>query len=239
MVSADSRAAVGKMAKPRAQSDARVKSAQPALDTTVVVIHCADPHLRARLDRLLRGAPALKLGSMREESSQQPTDPADVLLAERPTPDQLRQWRARHAATALLALTHNDSDEALAALTSGADGVVLRSAGRRELLAAIEAASRGLTVLPRHLAAKLLDVAAGSTDESNEGENPEHPQLTKREHEVLTAMADGASNKAIARRLHISLSTVKFHVAAVLTKLDADTRTEAVAKAAHLGLIML
>jgi DNA-binding NarL/FixJ family response regulator len=56
---------------------------------------------------------------------------------------------------------------------------------------------------------------------------------------VLAAMADGASNKAIARRLAISYHTVKFHVAAILTKLDADSRTEAVARAAHLGLVML
>jgi DNA-binding NarL/FixJ family response regulator len=52
-------------------------------------------------------------------------------------------------------------------------------------------------------------------------------------------MADGASNKVIARRLGISLHTVKFHVAAILGKLDADSRTEAVARAAHLGLVML
>ena len=52
-------------------------------------------------------------------------------------------------------------------------------------------------------------------------------------------MADGASNKVIARRLGISLYTAKFHVAAILTKLDADSRTEAVARAAHLSLVML
>jgi DNA-binding NarL/FixJ family response regulator len=63
--------------------------------------------------------------------------------------------------------------------------------------------------------------------------------LTSRELEVLGAMADGASNKAIARRLGISFHTAKFHVAAILAKLDADSRTEAVARAAHLGLVML
>jgi DNA-binding NarL/FixJ family response regulator len=52
-------------------------------------------------------------------------------------------------------------------------------------------------------------------------------------------MADGASNKAIARRLGISFSTAKFHVASILTKLDADSRTEAVMKAAQAGLVML
>jgi DNA-binding NarL/FixJ family response regulator len=64
-------------------------------------------------------------------------------------------------------------------------------------------------------------------------------RLTPRELEVLAAMADGASNKAIARRLAISFHTAKFHVAAILAKLDADSRTEAVAKAAQSGLVML
>src|SRR5580704_17274428 len=64
-------------------------------------------------------------------------------------------------------------------------------------------------------------------------------QLIPRALEVLAAMADGASNKAIARRLGIPFHTAKFHVAAILAKLDADSRTEAVARAAHLGLVML
>jgi DNA-binding NarL/FixJ family response regulator len=68
---------------------------------------------------------------------------------------------------------------------------------------------------------------------------PEGAALSPRELEVLAAMADGASNKVIARRLGISFHTAKFHVAAILAKLDADSRTEAVAKAAHLGLVML
>ena len=55
----------------------------------------------------------------------------------------------------------------------------------------------------------------------------------------LAALADGASNKAIARRLGISFHTAKFHVAAILTKLNADSRTEAVMRAAQLGLVML
>ena len=52
-------------------------------------------------------------------------------------------------------------------------------------------------------------------------------------------MADGVSNKAIARRLGISFHTAKFHVAAILAKLNADSRTEAVARATQLGLVML
>jgi DNA-binding CsgD family transcriptional regulator len=63
--------------------------------------------------------------------------------------------------------------------------------------------------------------------------------LTPRELDVLALVAEGASNKAIARRLQISVHTVKFHIASLLDKLDAQGRTEAVAQAARLGAIKL
>ena len=69
--------------------------------------------------------------------------------------------------------------------------------------------------------------------------DPDRVRLTPRELEVLAAMADGVSNKAIAARLGISFHTAKFHVAAIRAKLNADSRTEAVARAAQLGLVML
>jgi DNA-binding CsgD family transcriptional regulator len=63
--------------------------------------------------------------------------------------------------------------------------------------------------------------------------------LTAREAEVLALVAEGASNKAIARRLGISVHTAKFHVAAVLDKLDAASRADAVAQAIRLGVLSL
>jgi len=63
--------------------------------------------------------------------------------------------------------------------------------------------------------------------------------LTARELEVLALLAEGASNKMIARRLAISVHTAKFHVASVIDKLDAIGRTDAVAHAARLGIIEL
>jgi DNA-binding CsgD family transcriptional regulator len=63
--------------------------------------------------------------------------------------------------------------------------------------------------------------------------------LTPRELEVLGHLAEGVSNKTIARRLGISIHTVKFHVASLLDKLDATGRTDAVAHAARLGVIQL
>jgi DNA-binding CsgD family transcriptional regulator len=63
--------------------------------------------------------------------------------------------------------------------------------------------------------------------------------LTPRELEVLTLLAEGLSNKAIARRLGISVHTAKFHVGALIDKLDAVGRTDAVAHAARRGVIQL
>ena len=63
--------------------------------------------------------------------------------------------------------------------------------------------------------------------------------LTPRELDVLALIAEGASNKVIARRLEISVHTVKFHIASLLDKLDAQGRAEAVAQGARLGAIRL
>jgi DNA-binding CsgD family transcriptional regulator len=72
--------------------------------------------------------------------------------------------------------------------------------------------------------------ARGRAVESN-------PTLTPRELDVLALLAEGASNKAIARALDISVHTVKFHIASLFDKLDAEGRTEAVAQAARMGAI--
>ena len=63
--------------------------------------------------------------------------------------------------------------------------------------------------------------------------------LTARELEVLALLAEGASNKLIGRRLGISTHTAKYHVASLLEKLDAVTRTDAVANAARIGVLNL
>jgi DNA-binding NarL/FixJ family response regulator len=68
---------------------------------------------------------------------------------------------------------------------------------------------------------------------------PEFTELTPRESEVLYLLAEGLTNKAIAHRLEISDHTVKFHVNAILGKLNAQSRTEAVVQATRLGLLLL
>jgi DNA-binding NarL/FixJ family response regulator len=93
-------------------------------------------------------------------------------------------------------------------------------------------------VFPKQVLAALL----GGPKISNgnlQAADDDHRRLSKREIAVLTAMTDGLSNKQIARRLGISFHTVKFHVASILEKLEAESRTEAVFKAAQLGIVML
>ena len=82
------------------------------------------------------------------------------------------------------------------------------------------------------------DVAIVSRTVQGRGDSLE-VDLTPRELDVLALMAEGASNKAIARQLGISVHTAKFHVGSILEKLDATGRTDAVAHAARRGVIHL
>ena len=112
----------------------------------------------------------------------------------------------------------------LASLLADVPGVRLVGAG--------EAADA--TVGPPRLAA-----AAGNATPLAASPSHSDVPLTAREQEVLALLADGASNKEIARRLGISVHTAKFHVGSLLDKLDAVGRTDAVAHAARLGVIHL
>jgi DNA-binding CsgD family transcriptional regulator len=103
-------------------------------------------------------------------------------------------------------------------------GALSRDAGADQIDAAIRAVSAGLIVrLP-----DAMDTGFGAMRETDG-----HTLLTPRELEVLATLAEGMTNKAIARRLNISLHTVKFHVESLFRKLGARTRTEAVAKASE------
>lgn len=134
-------------------------------------------------------------------------DAADVVLADGSCPGGETRI--------VVALGGNDDDVA---------GVLPRHAGAHQIDAAIRAVAAGLIVrLP-------------GARESGFGamrETDGQALLTPRELEVLAALAEGLTNKAIARRLDISLHTVKFHVESLFRKLGARTRTEAVAKASE------
>ena len=113
------------------------------------------------------------------------------------------------------------------ALEAGARGFVLKEAPLADLLRAVERVAAGDAYVDPVLAGAL--VGAPLTQRS--------PNLTTREREVLRLLADGRSNDAIAAELGISTETVRTHLRKAMTKLDADTRTHAVATALRHSLI--
>jgi DNA-binding NarL/FixJ family response regulator len=208
-----------------------------------VAIFSTDPVLRHNLEQLPRDEPTVVIVGVFDQPSSFPEpvsrDRVDVLLVDAPTQELLAEYRGRYRGIALVVLLDGtDSEDAVHALSAGARAVLGRSAGRNEIIAAVKAVTAGLVVVAPQLLATLLNEAPFA-DDLFKANGAARARLTRRELEVLAAMADGASNKAIARRLGISFHTAKFHVAAILAKLDADSRTEAVAKAAQLGLVML
>ncbi|HBE50667.1 MAG TPA: DNA-binding response regulator, partial [Cyanobacteria bacterium UBA11369] len=122
------------------------------------------------------------------------------------------------------------------ALRLGVRAILPRFATKSEIIAAVAAAATGLFVLHPD-AVETLQTTLPSTARTL----PASPlqALTPREIEVLGMLAEGMGNKTIARQLGISEHTVKFHVASILSKLNASSRTEAVTLGARLGLIML
>ena len=208
-----------------------------------IAIFSADPILRRSLEQLLREDPAITVVGVADDPSAMlrliDQDHVDAVLADAPPREQLADWRIQYDRTAFVVLVDGaDEENSLDALYAGARAILPRSAERDQIVVAIKAVTTGLAILPRELLPTLLN-GASLADRSLDGNDSGHARLTPRELEVLTAMADGASNKAIARRLGISYHTAKFHVAAILAKLDADSRTEAVTRAAQLGLVML
>ena len=144
--------------------------------------------------------------------------------------------------TAVIVLVEAPDAALIAAtLDAGARGVLPYNASIAELTAAVEAAAAGLVVLP---ASHGPATAPERRRRRADGRGPDAAGgggggLTEREREVLALLAGGLPNRAIGARLGISQQTVKTYVAAILDKLDAATRAEAVAIGLRRGLIML
>jgi two-component system, NarL family, response regulator YdfI len=186
--------------------------------------------VRAGLESLLATAPGFEVaGSFADATGIEALRP-DVLLIAGNAP--------RAAAAPAVVLTNDDQPAwTPEALRAGVRALLPRDASPAAILAAVDAAASGMALVdPQELEALLAVSAPAQTGETTAA--PATP-LTPRELEVLRMMADGAANKEIAWRLGISEHTVKFHVASILGKLDAGTRTEAVARGLRTGLILL
>lgn len=150
--------------------------------------------------------------------------------------EAIRQIRAAHPEIEVIAFTAFDTDERIVgALQAGAKGYLLKGAPRDEIFMAVRIVSQGGSLLEPVVANKILRRVTGQAD-------PQHdlPEaLTEREMEVLHLLAQGKPNKEIAAQLFITERTVKFYVSAILGKLGASNRTEAVTIAVQRGLVKL
>ena len=146
--------------------------------------------------------------------------------------EALHQLNKNNVTAKVIVFTAFDTDDKIVtAVQAGAQGYLLKGAPRQELFNAIRVVYSGGSLLQPVVASKLMRHV------SREPQKPAVEPLTPRETEVLQQLAKGLQNKEIANTLIISERTVKFHVSAILSKLHAGNRTEAVAIAAQHGLI--
>ena len=139
--------------------------------------------------------------------------------------------RALSPGTKVIALTSFSGEKKVfAAIRAGASGYLLKDVSPSDLAKAIQAAHQGKAHLHPQIAKKLMDEFADQPA-------PSHNELTERELEVLSLIAQGLSNREIAKELRISVKTVKTHVSNILGKLHVADRTQAAIYAIKKGFV--
>ena len=126
---------------------------------------------------------------------------------------------------------HDEPAYVRRAVELGASGYLLKSAGRDEIIRALDAVLAGDAYIQGELAGPLIEVVAGRDESTGSTE------LSPRERQVLALIADGSENKQIARELGISEATVKTHLKSAFDRLGVRSRAEAVAVALREGLL--
>ena len=200
--------------------------------------------VRTGLQSLLGGREAEVVGSVADFESlagQWMDLQADVILVEA-SGEQFEMVMDALAASqlaseaAIVVLTDHREPKLLAeTLRAGVRAVLPSDIAPEQLVAALEAAAAGLIVVHPAEVDLMFPVVEGASRQLGELAEP----LTPRESEVLQMLASGFANKTIAARLKISEHTVKFHVASILGKLGASSRTEAVSLGIRRGLVLL
>ena len=205
-----------------------------------VLIVAAYASVRAGLHSLLTGAAGIEVVAEASGSAEAerllPDARPDVVLADDLPDDRMHLLAllTDGGIAPVLLGAARDGYRALADAQTPGWGYLLKEADGAEIAGAVHAAAAGLIVLDRSLT-PWSAVPTGAEDD----ESAPIATLTAREREVLALMARGLPNKQIAARLAISLHTVKFHVASVLAKMGAASRTEAVTLGARRGAVSL
>ena len=206
-----------------------------------VLVVASSPVVRAGLAAVLEheGLVVVDASDGRDGALGDGAPPAVDVIVWATGPDVMSPVSPRVAGAPALVLLapRRDAEWAARALVNGALAVLDPEPTAEEIVAAVEAAARGLVVLSPGLAATLAvrpPVTPG-TDDGKAGP----VMLTPRELEILGWLAQGLANKQVAARLGVSEHTVKTHVAHAFEKLGVGTRAEAVARAVRMGLLSL
>ena len=163
----------------------------------------------------------------------------DVVLMDLQMPDgsglaATRELNKRSPHTRVLMVTlFEDDDSIFTALRAGAHGYILKDADEEEMMRAIQAVGEGEAIFSPAIATRLMDYFAKT---SQQVPHEVFPELTEREREILTLIARGESNAAIAEQLIISLKTVRNHVSNIYNKLQVADRAQAAIRARDAGL---
>jgi len=160
----------------------------------------------------------------------------DLELGDSGGVESLRYFREVAPNTHVIIYTSHDEEERIIqAAELGVDGYLLKGCPKEEIVSAIRSVNEGGTAIEASVAAKLMQHMNRRSSRNSEPV----VQFSKREKQVLELLASGKTNRDIGSTLFISESTVKFHVHAILSKLNAGNRTEAVSIAAQQGFIDL
>jgi len=207
-------------------------------DAISVFVIARYPSLRAGLRALVEQTPGLAVvADAADDEIDSSERPAALLVdVDADQPGLVDRLIARYPDAALILLLDSPGSYRTLRPADQATAVLLKDASGGEIGAAIFAALQGLVVLDPAIAHELATQLPALPNATN-GDLID--PLTEREHQVLELLALGLPNKTIAMELGISEHTAKFHVGAIMSKLNAASRTEAVAIAARQGLLVL
>lgn len=211
----------------------------------MIRIFIVDDHIlfREGLAAIIRAEQDLEVvgfaGSVKEAVETAHTVQPDIILMDFGLPDgtgaeATRQIINKNPNCKVVFLTMSEEDEDLfAAIRSGARGYLLKDMQSQKLVVALRAVQQGESALSRSMTMRVME----ELSHTKKNEYPSDLTLTRRELDVLRAIAMGLSNVDIANHLFITENTVKYHVHSILEKLNLSDRKEAAAYARKHGLI--